>query len=111
MESVMVSVVVFSVLIVFLCIPPFMALQMLVRRAPFAKPTHRQAYRLAIGFAASALAFNLVVSTFFAPRLVGATLAEALGPTHLVAIGLSWLCFWGAIALAFLIRRRRSFVY
>jgi hypothetical protein len=84
---------------------------MLGRRYPYAKPNHRTSYRLAIGFAATALAFNLVVSTFFAPRLVGTTLAEALSPTHLVAIGLSWLCFWGAIALAFLIRRRRSFVY
>lgn len=111
MASILISVLVFAVLIVLLCLPPFLALQMLLRRFPFSKPHHRTAYRLAIGFAGASLAFNLVVTTFFAPHLAGASIDEALSATHLVALGLSWCCLWGAVGLAMLIRRRRSFVY
>lgn len=111
MTSILMAILVFAALILVLCLPPFMALQMLLRRYPFAKPNHRTLYRLAIGFAGGALAFNLLISTFFAPRVVDTGLEDALSTSYLVALGLSWMCLWGAVGLAVLIRRRRSFAH
>ncbi len=108
MGALMINISIFLGLTVILCVPPFIMLQMLIRRRPWARPGHQTAYLLAIGATGAALAFNLLVTTFAAPRLAGSSILEALDALHLVALGLSWLCFWGAVALAVLIRRKRN---
>lgn len=107
MVETLVSVLVFAVMILVLCVPPFIALHMLLRRYPFSRPEHRTAYHCAIAFAGGALLFNLIVSTFFAPEASSAPLSDILSGLHLTSLALSWLCLWGAVALSVLVRRRR----
>ena len=109
MAANVVPLVVSGLMICLLCGPPLLAMHVLRRRAAWSRPEHRAAYRGAMGFAAGALAFNLIVSTFLPPDGTDAAVSDVFGRVHLFALGLSWLCFWGALALSVLVRRRRRY--
>jgi hypothetical protein len=109
MVAVVVSILVYGVMLAVLCGPPFVALHMLRRRVGWARPEHRRFYHWALGFAGAALLFNLFVSIFFAPEAISGPLSDMLSSVHVLALALSWVCFWSCIALAVFVRRRRRY--
>ncbi len=107
MVQIMGSLTFHIVLIVVLCLPPMVLLQMLARRKAWAQSEHSGAFRLSVIAIVAALIYNICVATFAAPRFEVAAISDGMGMATLVALTVSWLSIWGAVALGLLVRRRK----
>lgn len=107
MEQAVFSFYVLLFMFLLTCLPPAGLLILLLRRYPWLRPEQRRAFRRAITGSATALAVNLIILTVSRPMPVGGSLDGLLGSEHLLALGLSWACLMGAIAVVMLYPRRR----
>lgn len=91
-----------------LCLPPLYAVRLLLRRQKIARYEHRKLYRWALIATIFALAFNLAVALLVPPNFNVGLNGNNFYPVHIIAMGFSWISFWGCIALMTLFRHRRS---
>jgi hypothetical protein len=108
MPVVLVALIVLFVMLIVLCLPPVLCIQMIQSRRALAPPEHRLGYLLGLAAAGAALAFNFYVCLAARPEVTfGGLDWETIGYIHLTALLLSWLALWAAVALAVLVRKRR----
>jgi hypothetical protein len=109
MEQNIMSIYVLLIMLLLTCVPPAGLLVLLLRRYPWLRPAQRRAFRRAITGSAIALAVNLIILTVSRPDPTG-SVDGLLGTEHLLALGLSWACLMGIIAVVMLYPRRRRIV-
>jgi hypothetical protein len=92
-----------------LCGPPLALMKMLLRRQALVKARQRPMVQATILTVGGALVFNVVVTLFARPATQDSeALWGSITAVHVAALLLSWLAFWGCVALAVLHRHRRS---
>lgn len=106
------SLAAFSMLLgmlVVLGIPPLMLMKMLVRRQALAPDHQRPVFQAGVISAGAALIFNVVVCAVARPVTTDAeAMWNSVSAIHIAALLLSWLSLWGCVALAVLVRHRRT---
>jgi lysylphosphatidylglycerol synthetase-like protein (DUF2156 family) len=99
----------FLAMVLVLCVPPLILMRMLVRRQALVTEPQRPMVQAALISAGCALLFNAVVCLFARPETRDSeALWGSITAVHVAALLLSWLAFWGCVALAVLLRHRRS---
>ncbi len=92
-----------------LCVPPLALIRMLMRRQALVTEPQRPMVQAALISAGCALLFNAVVCLFARPDTRDSeALWGSITAVHVAALLLSWLAFWGCVALAVLLRHRRN---
>ncbi|MCF1708477.1 hypothetical protein L0V05_06570 [Tabrizicola sp. J26] len=105
MTAAIALVLLIGISILSLCLPPAVALIMSARRLSSASDERRSVLRAAMYVSGAILVFNTALILFNPPELHG--LDDGLSRLHAIGLVLSWLCLWGALAMAFLMRVRR----
>ncbi len=96
-------------MVLVLCVPPLILMRMLMRRHALVTEPQRPMVQAALISAGCALLFNGVVCLFARPETRDSeALWGSITAVHVAALLLSWLAFWGCVALAVLLRHRRS---
>jgi len=99
----------FLAMVLVLCIPPLTLMRMLMRRHALVSEPQRPMVQAALISAGCALLFNTVVCVFARPETRDSeALWGSITAVHVAALLLSWLSFWGCVALAVLLRHRRT---
>lgn len=97
----------FISMLVILCVPPLLLISMLARRQALVAVHQKPAFQAALVSAGAVLVFNLVVCIVARPDISNAAaLWNSLGAVHAAAALMSWLSFWGCVALSTLVRHR-----
>src|SRR5262245_18095659 len=107
MSAAIITVVVIFLAIFALCFPPALALLMAACRHGMTTDDRRTMLRIGMVAAAFILTFNFGLILFAPPHLSLSEADGGLTRMHAVALVLSWLCLWAALAMGLLMRRRR----
>jgi hypothetical protein len=109
MPAQLAALVLFIAMVLVLCVPPVILIRMLMRRQALVTEPQRPMVQAAVISAGCALLFNAVVSLFARPDIRDSeALWGSITAVHVAALLLSWLAFWGCVALAVLLRPRRN---
>ena len=109
MPAPLAALALFIVMVLVLCVPPVILIGMLLRRQALVTEPQRPMVQAALISAGCALLFNVVVCLFARPDTRDSVaLWGSITAVHVAALLLSWLAFWGCVALAVLLRHRRS---
>lgn len=109
MPAPLAALALFIAMVLVLCIPPVILIRMLMRRQALVTEPQRPMVQAAVISAGCALLFNTVVCLFARPDTRDSeALWGSITAVHVAALLLSWLAFWGCVALAVLLRPRRN---
>lgn len=109
MPAPLAAIALFLGMVLVLCVPPLTLMAMLLRRLAPATERQRPVVQAALVSAVCALILNLAVCLFARPVTgTSAALWGSITAVHIAALLLSWLAFWGCVALAVLPRQRRN---
>ena len=109
MPAPLAALVLFIAMVLVLCVPPVILIRMLMRRQALVTEAQRPMVQAAVISAGCALLFNTVVCLFARPDTRDSeALWGSITAVHVAALLLSWLAFWGCVALAVLLRPRRT---
>lgn len=109
MTAPLAPIALFLAMALVLCVPPLALMKMLMRRQALVTARQRPMVQAALLAVGGALVFNGVVTLFARPATHNSgALWGSITAVHVAALLLSWLAFWGCVALAVLLRNRRS---
>ena len=109
MPAQLATLALFIAMVLVLCVPPVILIRMLIRRQALVTEPQRPMVQAAVISAGCALLFNGVVCLFARPDTRDSVaLWGSITAVHVAALLLSWLAFWGCVALAVLLRPRRT---